>query len=255
MDNRQIQQILAHKGLYSGAIDGILGAASMRAIATLLYQRRSKLPNDYELWSNARKGVAAVQLILVELSLYAGSIDGLAGYETQYAIEQFNSVKSGTKPEIWRASDNSTDRETIFGPAGGPRCTAGTARSPFPLKLSWDLSNTITSFRCHELVADKFSRIYENIADTYTKQQIADIGLDIWGGCYNYRNMRGGSTLSTHAYGIAVDTDPVRNQLRWGRDRARLAKSDAEAFWRIVEAEGAVSLGRTKNYDFMHYNF
>jgi hypothetical protein len=65
-------------------------------------------------------------------------------------------------------------------------------------------------------------------------------------------NKRGGSTPSTHAFGAAIDHDPCNNRLRWGRLKARLANPSCEEFWRIWESEGWVSLGRTKNYDWMH---
>ena len=67
--------------------------------------------------------------------------------------------------------------------------------------------------------------------------------------------MRGGSQWSMHSWGIAIDFDPDRNQMQWGRDKARLAKPDLETFWRIWEEEGAVSLGRTRNFDWMHVQF
>ncbi len=58
-----------------------------------------------------------------------------------------------------------------------------------------------------------------------------------------------------HAWGIAVDLDPERNPLRWGRDRASFAASAYEPFWTIVEAAGAPSLGRACNRDWMHFQF
>ena len=81
------------------------------------------------------------------------------------------------------------------------------------------------------------------------------LGLDLFGGCFNYRPMRGGTALSMHSWGIAYDGDPERNQLRWGRDRAEFAKPAFDPFWAIVEAHGAVSLGRARNYDWMHFQF
>ena len=50
------------------------------------------------------------------------------------------------------------------------------------------------------------------------------------------------------------DIDPDNNQLKWGRDRASFAKPVYDKFWNIVENEGWNSLGRTKNYDYMHFS-
>jgi hypothetical protein len=55
-----------------------------------------------------------------------------------------------------------------------------------------------------------------------------------------------------HAWSIAIDFDPARNQLSWSHTRARLAKPDAVKFWEFWESEGWVSLGRAKDYDWMH---
>jgi hypothetical protein len=38
-------------------------------------------------------------------------------------------------------------------------------------------------------------------------------GLDVFSGSFNYRPMRGGSALSMHSYGIAIDFDAARNGL------------------------------------------
>ena len=58
--------------------------------------------------------------------------------------------------------------------------------------------------------------------------------------------------LSMHAYGIAIDHDPQRNQLRWGKDRAHLARTHCNEFWDAWIAEGWTSLGITRNFDWMH---
>jgi hypothetical protein len=55
-----------------------------------------------------------------------------------------------------------------------------------------------------------------------------------------------------HAYGVAIDFDSEHNQMRWGSDRARFAKSDYDAWWGYWEEAGWVSLGRERNYDWMH---
>ena len=76
--------------------------------------------------------------------------------------------------------------------------------------------------------------------------------LDIYGGCYAPRKKRGGSTWSTHAWAIALDFDPDRNQLNWGRDKASFARPEYDDWWDCWEAEGWVSLGRERNFDWMH---
>lgn len=123
---------------------------------------------------------------------------------------------------------------------------------PFPMHLAWDKSKAITRMTLHEKVADSAARCLDRIADAYDEKARVDLGLDLFGGSLNVRRMRGGSRYSMHSWGIAIDFDPERNRLRWKDDRARLAKPDAVTFWRIWEDEGWVSLGRARNFDWMH---
>jgi len=51
---------------------------------------------------------------------------------------------------------------------------------------------------------------------------------------------------------VALDWDPAHNQLNWGRGRASLAASSYDFWWQAWEEEGWVSLGRSRNYDWMH---
>ena len=67
--------------------------------------------------------------------------------------------------------------------------------------------------------------------------------------------MRGGSAFSTHSWACAIDIDPDHNQLRWGKDRAKMAHPDYNDYWKFVEAEGGISLGRERNMDFQHWQF
>ena len=83
-------------------------------------------------------------------------------------------------------------------------------------------------------------------------ETIKELRLNRFGGCLNVRKMRGGSAWSIHSWGAAIDIDPDRNQLKWGKDKAFLARSEYEPFWKIVEAEGWTSLLRARNFDAMH---
>jgi hypothetical protein len=143
----------------------------------------------------------------------------------------------------------------FYGPAGGRDCTAGTCTLPFPFPLAWDASQRLSRFSCHVKVAPAMTRIFANAAKHYGEKQFRALKLDQYGGCYNYRKMRGSSRLSTHAWGIAVDLDPVANGLRVAAPKARLSGEAYVPFWKIVEAEGAVSLGRHANRDWMHFQF
>jgi hypothetical protein len=138
---------------------------------------------------------------------------------------------------------------------GEPGTRQTTLVLPYPMRLAWEPATVVRKITCHELCADAFARIFQKTLDAYGLPEIQRLGLDLYGGCLNVRKMRGGSEWSKHAWGAAIDIDPDRNQLKWGRDRAELAKPAYEPFWRIVEAEGGYSLGRRENRDFMHWEF
>lgn len=88
---------------------------------------------------------------------------------------------------------------------------------PLPWKAvaSWDHSIPIKGLRVHRLVADSLKRILASIWEGFDKSQkaIEIAGMHLVGGGYNWRQMRGISRLSMHAYGCAVDFDPDRNGL------------------------------------------
>jgi hypothetical protein len=142
---------------------------------------------------------------------------------------------------------------SYFGEPGSPQATAGIVELAYPMKIAWDKNQIIRRFRCHAKVEASLERIFQKTLAHYGSDGVAKLGLDIFGGCYNYRPMRGGKSWSMHAFGIAVDLDPENNQLKWTKARARFAKPDYEPFWRIVESEGFTSLGRRYDYDWMHF--
>lgn len=143
----------------------------------------------------------------------------------------------------------------VFGEAAGPDCTAGRCTLPMPFELAWDTSQKLMSFACHRLLSDVLTSIFDQAFRHYGETQFNLLDLDQFGGCFAHRAMRGGTSLSVHSWGAAVDLDPKRNQLKWGRDKAAFARPDYEAWWQIVEAHGAFSLGRVQNRDWMHFQF
>lgn len=127
------------------------------------------------------------------------------------------------------------------------------AQVPFPLKIAWDKNLKTQKIRCHKLVKNDIENIFKDILKEYGIQKIQELGIDLFGGCFNCRNMRGGSKMSMHSWGIAIDLDPERNLLRWGRDKAQFAKPEYKKMIDIFYKHGWVSLGKEKNYDWMHF--
>lgn len=124
---------------------------------------------------------------------------------------------------------------------------------PYPMVLAWDTSVTVKKITCHEKCKDSLNNILTQTLKKYGIEDIKKLRLNLFGGCLNVRKMRGGSSWSIHSWGAAVDLDPDHNQLKQGKDTASFAKKEYDPFWKIVESEGWVSLGRSKNYDWMHF--
>jgi hypothetical protein len=242
-------------------VDGKAGPRTAAAVDAVL-RETGGVPAS---WDANRRLAFATQVALRKLGAYHGSLDGLWGPASLFAMQDFLDgpdaafdrpeparLPKGTRWPTYSSERAMTD---FFGPPATHRCRAGKVALPMPFRLAWDLDDTVSSFSCHELVAEPLTRIYGAAFEHYGEARFRELRLDVWGGCFNDRKMRGGSKTSTHAWAIAVDHDPENNQLRWGRDRASLAGREYEAFWKAVEAEGAVSLGRAANYDWMHFQF
>lgn len=126
---------------------------------------------------------------------------------------------------------------------------------PYPMRLSWDLNVSVTRMRCHKLVADKFISVFNELLDHYGYDEIVRLGIDLFGGCFNYRKMRGGDDWSTHSWGISIDLDPARNKLREKARTARFARPEYEPMIAIFYKYGFISLGIEKDFDWMHFQY
>ena len=124
---------------------------------------------------------------------------------------------------------------------------------PYPMRLSWDLEVKVTRMSCHKQVASKFLDVFNDLLDYYGYEEIVRLGIDLFGGCFNYRKMRGGWSWSTHSWGIAIDLDPARNLLRETSKTARFARPEYKPMIDIFYKHGFENLGVEKNYDWMHF--
>lgn len=243
---------------YRGQSLSVDGAAGPKTIAALLAV--SIIPTE---WNTDRKVVGCIQYACSVEGIDAGPVDGYWGPQTEYGYELLKvKFATGTVPAPWRddegigaaAQPNTWPVQTqdeltqYYGEVGTNQTSVVV---PYKLKIAWDTSKTISKFSCHEKVADSIVRVLERVADHYG-DQISDLGLDLWGGCLNVRKMRGGTKWSTHSWGIAVDWDPARNSLRTNHTQANFAKPEYDVWWKLWEEEGWVSLGRARDYDWMH---
>ena len=141
--------------------------------------------------------------------------------------------------------------EKIFGRPGDDRNLV-TVPMPYPRRIAWDLKVITNRMQCHKLVAPIFQKIHTEILAHYGLKEIQRLEIDIFGGCYNFRKMRGGSDWSRHSWGIAEDLNPSKNDLNMGKKAAQFAKPEYKKMIEIYYSNGFVNQGIEKGYDFMH---
>ena len=249
------QQELKKKGLYSGEIEGRINPAMKSALGMI--------PELKPSWRYKQKVTGFIQLLCMENDIDTGDLDGLWGPRTAHAFDVLKEfLETGVMPVNWRdveplnvnphnwPDETEADLISFYGEPGEQNLIV--FDSPYPMKASWDKRIIIRRIRCHQKVKESLEMVLGKVLNHYGMDKIKELHLDIYGGSYVYRKKRGGSSWSTHAWGIALDFDPDNNQLKWGRDKALFARPEYDAWWRFWEEEGWSGLGRVKNYDWMH---
>ncbi len=124
---------------------------------------------------------------------------------------------------------------------------------PYPMRLAWDKKTTVTKMRVHKKVAQDFTNVFNDLLNHYGLAKIQELGIDLFGGCFAFRAMRGGSDYSRHSWGIAIDLDPERNQLKTPYLKSNFSKQEYKKLHEIFEKHGFINLGKQKGYDAMHW--
>lgn len=124
---------------------------------------------------------------------------------------------------------------------------------PWKAYAAWDDDINIRGLQVHRLAAPSLERALDAIwaQSGQNQQEIDRVGLSAIGGGYNWRENRNGPGLSVHAYGCAVDFDPVRNAL--GHDEPHLGQPENRYVVEAFNSEGWMWGGHWRNPDGMHF--
>lgn len=144
----------------------------------------------------------------------------------------------------WPKSDQASLRQ-FYGPPG-TESNLVTIALPYPIFYEGKLTRTT---RVHRKCAQSLERILREIGDRYSAVRGIMEEAEDFGGVYNNRPMRGGSSPSLHAYGAAIDLDADDNGLHdhWP------TKADMPIeIMEIFAKEGWTSAGAFWSRDAMH---
>jgi len=235
----EVQQRLIQLGILVGTADGVAGPKTLAALRG--FQRINSLKVDGDPGPKT----------LLKLFPVVDSIDRIlqgTPEETQVNIPSSAAPVSNIASLRW-PSQNEASMNAFFGPKGKNQ---GTLVLPFPMIVAWNRRQRVKTMTLNKKSIPSAQKCFAAIAEAYTASEIAELGINVFGGSLNVRLMRGGTKWSIHSWGCAIDFDPERNQLAWDHTKAKLAGPKAVTFWKIWEDEGWVSLGRVKDYDWMH---
>ena len=242
---QEVQERLIELGMLKDKADGKLGKKTKDAIKA--FQKLHGLEDDGDVGPKTEAELWPADISDRIDAVYDTEIDDVPVGSANGESHPFK-VKPASK--IWTPTQNGVRK--FYGDVGTNQVSLV---PPYKMQIAWDTKVTVKKFQIHEKCHDAVLKALTDIADAYDEDRRKELGFDMFGGSLNVRKMRGGNAWSMHSWGIAIDFDPERNQLKWGRDKARLAQKDCETFWKIWESVGGVSLGREKNYDWMHVQF
>lgn len=171
-------------------------------------------------------------------------VDGFWGPKSQEACRQYLRNLMPTM-SVWPKPDQASLRAFY----GEPGDESQLVSIEFPYPMLYD-GKRVTKTRVHRKCAASLLRVLTEIRGMIGKAPDIKDEAEDYGGCFNFRLKRGGSTYSCHAYGAAIDLDADDNTFRdsWPM-KADMPLEIMECFAR----EGWISAGAFWGYDAMHF--
>lgn len=142
-----------------------------------------------------------------------------------------------------------SDRASLRAFYGEPGDESQLVSFTFPFPMFYD-GRPVKTSRCHQKVKESLLRVLARIGELYGKDRRVMSAAEDFGGMFNFRNVRGGSVLSVHSWGAAIDLDADKNAFKstWPT-KAEMPLEIMEEFAR----EGWLSAGAFWGYDAMHF--
>ena len=125
--------------------------------------------------------------------------------------------------------------------------------SPFPFRIAWDKKTSTRKITCHKLIADNLLAVLNDLLAHYGLSELQRLEIDLFGGCYNYRKMRGGNKWSRHSWAIALDLSPEKNGLKTKKPQAQFSQPEYKPMIDIFYKHGFESYGVERDFDWMHF--
>lgn len=101
--------------------------------------------------------------------------------------------------------------------------------------------------RCHRAIKTRLESALAAVYRALGEAEFYRQGWHVYGGCFNYRVKRGGHSLSTHSWGIAIDVNPGENSFHATKT------TFSELALNVMERHGFLSGGRAWGKDWMHF--